>query len=103
MFYILKDNNQVIEEPSLINWVKWKESTKSVILENRVEFEGSHVMVITEFTGSDQFKERGKPLLYETRSYGPDKSKEIIRTHDYESAVAAHKQCLSELQMNIEA
>lgn len=86
--YILDDDGNPVPEPDLFKWGTWLQTHDRHVAEDVLP---GGVRVSTVFLGLDQaFLWGGRPLLWETMTFGPDNILGQERYRTREEAVAGH-------------
>lgn len=98
--YVLNEAGEPQLEPDVIKWEVWYESADTEVCQDRFEFEGQEILVITVFLGLDLSFGVGAPLLYETIVDGREEDCERYATRD--EAVAGHERVVKEVKEELE-
>lgn len=101
--YILDENSQPVEEPSIIKWSQWfedfeKRQTAETII-------GS-IRISTVFLGIDRnFSRNGPPVLWETMIFGGPNNGYQNRYSNIEDALSGHELavCIAKGEISPEA
>lgn len=85
------EGHDVVEEPDLLTWARWFESSMRARIVGRTQV-GTYA-ISTVFLGLDHNWGGGPPILFETMVYGSDgEDRDIVqRYHTYSDASAGHR------------